>query len=108
MRNDGRIGRLGLLAGLGLVAALATPGAASADTFDPNDFAISIDGITLFQVGTATAHSALGDIAIADGNNSTAIAGAAMATWRPPSAQAAKPSLVAATPTTSTSRPPPV
>jgi hypothetical protein len=51
-----------------------SPGVASADTFDPNDFAISIDGLTLFQVGTATAHSAFGDIAIADGNESNATA----------------------------------
>jgi hypothetical protein len=76
MNNDNRIGRLGLLmVGLGIGAAITTiPGVASADTFDPNDFAISIDGITLFQVGTATASSAFGGFAIADGNDSSATA----------------------------------
>jgi hypothetical protein len=43
--------------------------------FDPNDFAISVNGVTLFQVGTATAQSGTGDIAIADGADSKAIAG---------------------------------
>jgi hypothetical protein len=75
-----RIARLGTMAiGLGIGAALATiPGTAAADTwpppFDPNDFAISIDGYTLFHDGTATATSGSGDIAIADGANSTATA----------------------------------
>jgi|SRR6202022_3212751 len=45
-------------------------------TFDPNDFAVSVNGTTLFQVGTATAHSGIGDIAIADGAGSSAFAGA--------------------------------
>ncbi len=72
------IGRLGLLAvGLGIGAAMAAPpGTASADPlppFDPNDFAISIDGVTLFQEGTATATSGIGDFAFADGANSEAI-----------------------------------
>jgi hypothetical protein len=77
MRQAKAIGRLGGLAiGLGIGAAMAaTPGAASADAlppFDPNDFAISIDGFTLFQTGTATATSGMGDFAIADGANSLA------------------------------------
>jgi hypothetical protein len=76
-----RFGHLGLLAmGLGVGAAMACmPGAASADpldlnAFDPNDFAISIDGFTIIQLGTATAHSGIGDFAIADGNDSNATA----------------------------------
>ncbi len=77
MRNAKAIGRLGGLAvGLGIGATLvATAGVASADPlppFDPNDFAISIDGFTLFQTGTATATSGMGDFAIADGANSLA------------------------------------
>jgi hypothetical protein len=79
MRHANRIGRVGMLAvGLGIGAALAaTPWVASADPlppFDPNDFAISIDGFTLFQTGTATATSGTGDFAIADGANSSASA----------------------------------
>ncbi len=77
MRHAKAIGRLGGLAiGLGIGAALAgTAGVASADPlppFDPNDFAISIDGFTLFQTGSATATSGMGDIAIADGAHSVA------------------------------------
>jgi hypothetical protein len=55
-------------------AAGVLPGAASAGlpSFDPNNFAISIDGVSLFHEGTATANSGLGDIAIADGANSIA------------------------------------
>ncbi len=78
MLNALGVGRLGLLAvGLGVGAAVAsTPGVASADTglFDPNDFAVSIDGFSLFQSGTATATSGAGDFAIADGANSSATA----------------------------------
>jgi hypothetical protein len=73
------VGRLGLMAaGLGLgfaVAAMAsTPAVASADLvdFDPNNFAVSIDGIPLIQEGTATATSTFGNIAIADGAGSDA------------------------------------
>lgn len=78
MGAPARIGRLSVLTiGLGIGAAVATaPGIASADVFpppfDPNNFAISIDGITLFQVGTAHATSGLGDFAIADGAGSDA------------------------------------
>lgn len=77
MGNASRIGRLGMLTvGLGIGAAVgALPGVASADPFtpfDPNNFAISVDGITLFQVGTAHAESGIGDFAIADGANSQA------------------------------------
>lgn len=74
--SNNRIGRLSLLVvALGIGGAFAAiPGVASADAFDPNDLAISVDGITLFQIGTATAHSAFGDIAIADGNESNATA----------------------------------
>jgi hypothetical protein len=77
MRHAKAIGQLGGLAiGLGIGAALATTaGVASADPlppFDPNDFAISIDGFTLFQTGSATATSGIGDFAIADGANSLA------------------------------------
>jgi hypothetical protein len=80
MSTAPRIGRLAMLAGgLGIAAAVAaTPGTASADPFpppfDPNDFAISLNGMTLFQVGSATATSGLGDFAIADGANSNAVA----------------------------------
>jgi hypothetical protein len=77
MRHAKAIGRLGGLAiGLGIGAAMAaTPGVASADPlppFDPTNFAISFDGFTLFQTGTATATSGMGDFAIADGANSSA------------------------------------
>jgi hypothetical protein len=92
------IGRLaGLAVGLGIGAALAAnAGVASADppslfdandaavaapavdpslpTFDPSNLAISVDGITLYQTGTASATSGFGDIAIADGAGSEAIA----------------------------------
>jgi hypothetical protein len=85
---------LGLLAvGLGVGAALAAnPGVTWADpldandvtaapsvspdlpSFDPSNLSISVDGITLYQTGTATATSGgLGDIAIADGADSEAI-----------------------------------
>jgi hypothetical protein len=97
MRKAKAIGRLGLLAvGLGIGAAVAaTPGIASADstdvdaaTFDPSaliadpvpalsglDLAISIDGIPVFQSGTASAESGTDDIAIAYGNDAGAISG---------------------------------
>jgi hypothetical protein len=75
------IGRLGMMAaGLGLGAAIAamasTPAVASADVvdFDPNNFALSIDGIPLIHEGTATATSTFGNIAIADGAGSDATA----------------------------------
>jgi hypothetical protein len=75
VRHAKAIGRLGGLAiGLGIGAAASAIGTASADPlppFDPNDFAISIDGFT-FQTGTATATSGMGDFAIADGANSFA------------------------------------
>jgi hypothetical protein len=101
MKYATRVGRLaGLAVGLGIGAALAaTPGTASADPaspvdandvagassaavgaqpdlppFDPSNLAISVDGITLYQTGTATATSGgLGDIAIADGAGADAI-----------------------------------
>jgi hypothetical protein len=68
-----------LAVGLGIGAAVAAaPGTASADPFpppfDPNDFAISLNGMTLFEVGSAHATSGLGDFAIADGANSNAVA----------------------------------
>jgi hypothetical protein len=76
-----RICRLGLLAlGLGLgAAAAATPGIAAADTPDLNDLAISFDGYSLFQEGTATAYSTAGGygLAIADGAGSYAYSGTA-------------------------------
>lgn len=98
MSNAKTIGRLGMLAiGLGIGAAVAaTPGIASADSngldtaaFDPSaliadpasttipglDLAISIDGVSLFQSGSASAYSGTADIAIAYGNESTAVAG---------------------------------
>lgn len=71
-------GLCGLAVGLGMGAAMAAiPVTANADPlppFDPNDFAISIDGMTLFHVGTATANSGIGDFAIADGAGSEASA----------------------------------
>jgi hypothetical protein len=91
------IGRLGMLAvGLGIGAAAATSGIASADstdvdaaTFDPSvliddpapgvsglNLAISIDGNPMFQSGTATADSGNDDIAIAYGDGATATSGA--------------------------------
>jgi hypothetical protein len=98
MSNAKGIGQLALLAvGLGIGAALAaTPGIATADTtvvdtaaFDPSaliadpapaasglDLAISIDGYTLLQDGSATAYSGTGDFAIAYGDDATASAGA--------------------------------
>jgi hypothetical protein len=54
------LGRLGMLAvGLGIGAAVASPGMASADpvSFDFNDIAISFDGYSLLSTGTATADS---------------------------------------------------
>jgi hypothetical protein len=88
---------LGLLAvGLGIGAAVAaTPGIATADSaavdgaaFDPSaliadsasadpglNLAISIDGHTLLQEGSATAYSGTDDIAIAYGDGSRAEAG---------------------------------
>jgi hypothetical protein len=67
------MGRLGMLAvGLGIGAAVAaTPGTASATT----DIDISIDGVDIFNGGgSATAESAMGDMAIAIGPNSFAFA----------------------------------
>jgi hypothetical protein len=64
--------RLGMLAvGLGIGAAVASTGTASAD-----DFQISIDGFDLFPTAgnTATAISGMGDIAIAFGASSDAVA----------------------------------
>jgi hypothetical protein len=72
MVNARGLGRLGVLAvGLGIGAAVASTGTASAD-----DFQISIDGYDLFPTAgnTATAISGTGDIAIADGDNSVAVA----------------------------------
>jgi hypothetical protein len=40
------------------------------------DIATSVDGFTLFEEGTATAKSGIGDVAVAFGNNSDAKAGA--------------------------------
>jgi hypothetical protein len=73
MSTTPRIGRLAMLAGgLGFAAALAaTPGIASATT----DIDISIDGVDIFNGGgSATAESAMGDMAIAFGPNSFAFA----------------------------------
>ncbi len=98
MKNARRLGRLGMLAvGLGIGAAMAAaPGIASADsaadpfnffagldplsaattapTAAPFDLEISANGMTLLDLGDGTAHatSALGDLAIAFGANSTA------------------------------------
>lgn len=91
------IGCLGMLAvGLGIgVAVAATPGIAAADStdvdpaaLDPSpliadaasaipglNLAISIDGDSVFQSGTATASSGTDDIAIAYGDDSVAYAG---------------------------------
>jgi hypothetical protein len=65
---------------LGIGAAVAsTPGIASADpfSFDPNDIAISFDGTSLLQEGTATAHSGTAgefNFAFADGAHADALA----------------------------------
>jgi hypothetical protein len=97
MNRAKTIGRLGMLAvGLGIGAAVAaTSSIAAADStavdptaFDPSaliadpvpaasglDVAISIDGHTLFQEGTAYASSGTDDIAIAYGADSDAEAG---------------------------------
>lgn len=68
--------------GAGLDALLPFPIATELDRlvdafppFDSNDFAVSVNGTTLFHVGTATAQSGTGGIAIADGADSSAIAG---------------------------------
>jgi hypothetical protein len=99
MMNARRVGRLGMLAvGLGIGAAVAsTPGIASADTpgtdpfswlagldlgeaaavpaASPFDLDISVDGFALLDLGTgATATSGMGDVAIAFGAGSDAIA----------------------------------
>jgi hypothetical protein len=99
MVNIIAIGRIGILGvGLGIGAALAAmPGIAAADPSpDPNIYGavdasvlqdafpaadpstlnidISVDGITLFQEGTASATSGSGDIAIAVGNDASATA----------------------------------
>src|SRR5271168_1253723 len=86
MRHSKGIGRLGGLAlGLGIGAALAalagnaaaaSLGSAAADPFSASDLnvAISIDGMTLVQDGSATATSGTGDLAIAFGADSQAIA----------------------------------
>ncbi len=78
-----RFGRMGMLAvGWGIGAAMAATGTASAETvvdpftFDLNDIAVSFNGTTLFQDGTASANSGLGDLAIATGAGSEANAGA--------------------------------
>lgn len=78
--------RLGLLAvGLGVGAGVAsTPGIAAADAaldpfaFDLKDIAISFNGTTLFQDGTASANTGMGDLAIAMGAGSQANAGAGL------------------------------
>jgi hypothetical protein len=101
MNHTKRLGRAGMLAvGLGIGATLAAAsGVASADTlapFDFNDLSISFDGVQLFQVGdatatttagdfgfafadgagsTATATEGMGDVAVAEGTSSTALAG---------------------------------
>lgn len=75
-RRSDRLGGLAVGVVVGAAAA-AIPTTASADPFapfDPNNFAISIDGFTLFQVGTAHATSGIGDFAIADGDGSDAVA----------------------------------
>jgi hypothetical protein len=95
MRRANAIGMLAV--GLGIAAAVAaTPGVAAADstTVDPSaidpsalladpassipglNLAISVDGYTLLQSGTATAYSGTGDMSIAYGDGSDAEAGA--------------------------------
>jgi hypothetical protein len=96
MFNARRLGQLGMLAvGVGIGSAMAaTPGIASADnsqvvpSIDPSglfaaadpaqslDFQISIDGMDLFPTvgNSATALSGTGDIAIAFGDGSVAVA----------------------------------
>jgi hypothetical protein len=98
MLNARGIARVGILAvGLGIGAAVAAvPGTAAADSSSDwlssldtllssaalpaadssgVNFAISEDGVTLFQEGSAVAHSGTtGDIAIADGADTTAYA----------------------------------
>jgi hypothetical protein len=97
MNARGRARLCTLAVGLGIGAAVAAmPGAASADSSDwlssidtllsgvalpaagtttPLDIAISMDGISLLQVGTAHAYSGTdGDIAMATGAGSTAYA----------------------------------
>lgn len=75
-RRTVRVG--GLTVGLAIGATVAAAQwVASADPlppFDPFNFAISIDGITLFQEGTAHATSGVGDFAFADGAFSDAVA----------------------------------
>lgn len=68
------MGRLGLfVVGAGVGAAMVIgPGNATADGFDWNNYAISIDGYTLYSVGTAQAYSGMGDVAIADGDHAIA------------------------------------
>ncbi|MGB9252704.1 MAG: hypothetical protein WCC28_23665 [Mycobacterium sp.] len=108
-RSDGRhsatgnstkskaVGRFCVLAvGLGIGAAAAPPTAAAQPGVPvdpvpvvpdlalpapatPMDVAISVDGFTLLQEGTATADSGTGDIAIAFGSHSEAYAGAGSA-----------------------------
>jgi hypothetical protein len=76
MRDVKRIVGLGVLAvGLGIGAAVASTGTASAD-----DFQISIDGMDLFPTAgnTATAVSSTNDIAIAYGDGSYADAGSTL------------------------------
>jgi hypothetical protein len=97
--NSEAVGRFCVLAvGLGIAAAaaMASPTAAASPEAPinpgpvipdialpapatPMDVAISIDGYTLLQEGTATADSGTGDIAIAFGANSEAYAGAGSA-----------------------------
>jgi hypothetical protein len=80
MKHANRIRRIGgLTVGLGIGTAMAgIPWIASADPFpppfDPNNFALSIDGMALFQQGSAHASSGFGDFAFADGANSDASA----------------------------------
>jgi hypothetical protein len=100
MLNIVALGRIGILGvGLGVGAAVASlPGIASADptpdpnifssidvssllqdifpatAADPSNIAISVDGFSLLQEGTATANSGSGDFAIAVGNDASATA----------------------------------
>jgi hypothetical protein len=56
-------------------AAAAVPAfSAPGFDFDPNDFALSISGIVVFQRGSATATSGFGALAVADGTDSSATA----------------------------------